>query len=474
MNIRKELFMSKYFKFLFLLLVFVLNSKVSADFPRKPISTFESSYSQFWLLYQKEKRDDETEIILRPFFSNYSEGKSNYNFRTVLFPLYYKESTSHWSSSTLFFIFIKNTFNHPDSGYESDYIAPFFFWGFGNNEKDKYAGFFPFYGKMKSKLSFNEIKYVLFPIYSSWKYQDYKAFSVLWPLTLFGKSSKRDDFRILPFYSKKYFDNKYLRYSILWPFFQWGFTNLDKKEPISYFMFFPFYAQKKSQYGNMTSRAFIWLPFLGSFIGYGKDERTDTVNFNLFFFLFQYGKNSKDYKKIIFFPFYGKSTYASKTFTFITPFYSKMTTDKYSLKSVSYYLFPFFQYSHKQYLQSGKTDTYYKIWPFFRMHKDREGNLEWNFLSLFPTRSQTIERVWSPFWSLIEYHKFANGEKRLHLFFRLYTQRWTQDELYISIPLLFELAWSKYYKKIQIFYGLFGYERVRDIGRVQLFWFIKI
>ena len=462
----------KYFFFLFL---FAFSQNVYANFPKKPINSYSSNYSQFWFLYQKEMRDDEFEVILRPFFSLYKEQKSNYNFKTFFYPLFYQESTTNWSTSTLFFFFTKTTFNHIDSGYEADYVTPFFFWGRGSNQKDKYAGFFPFYGTMQSKFSWRKIRYVLFPIYSNWQSQDYSAFSILWPLTLFGSSKKRKDFRILPFFSRKSFEGKYLRYSLLWPFFQWGFTNLDKKEPNSYFLFFPFYMSKISQYGNMKAKGFLWLPLLGSFVGYGKDERTDAVHFNLFFFLFQYGySNDKDYRKLIVWPFYGYSNYASKKFTFITPFYASLKTNKYSLQSMSHYFIPFFYYSHKNYLHLGRTDKYYKFWPFFRWHKDKNGNLEWNFLSLFPVRAEILERNWSPFWSIIEYHKLVNGERRLHLFFRFYTQRWTQDSLYISIPLLFELAWTKDYKKIQFFYGLLGYQKIKDVGKVQLLWFLKV
>ncbi|EMO78424.1 hypothetical protein LEP1GSC127_0863 [Leptospira kirschneri str. 200801925] len=87
-------------------------------------------------------------------------------------------------------------------------------------------------------------------------------------------------------YSKKVHRGKYERYSILWPFFQWGSTFQDKKEPVHYKLFFPFFGFKDSETGNMKSRGFLILPLLGSLFGYGYDKRTGEKDYNALFFCF--------------------------------------------------------------------------------------------------------------------------------------------------------------------------------------------
>lgn len=77
----------------------------------------------------------------------------------------------------------------------------------------------------------------------------------------------------------------------------------------------------------------------------------------------------------IYFSFYGYSRFASKEFTFITPLFVHMRSDTYGVKSNSYYLIPFFYYKEMHYIKEERADTYYKVWPIFKWHRDAEGNL---------------------------------------------------------------------------------------------------
>ena len=400
----------------------------------------------------------------------------NYKYSTFLFPVFAKQKTDYWSYWSLLHIFSGTSIKHSDTGEDKDImISPLFIWGKGETKKDSYYGFFPFFGKVKSKIGWSEIKFFLFPLYASWQHKDFKAYSILWPIFLYGKSPSRLEHRFLPFYSIKIHKGKYKRYSVLWPFFQWGTDFMDKKEPVSYFMFFPFYAHKRSKYGNMRSYAFLWLPLLGSFIGYGYDKRTGETNFNALFFIYQYGY-SKDgsYKKHIFFPFIGYYRRNGKEAFFVTPFYFRLKSNTYHIKSDYKFITPFFWKIKKHYIKEDKTDIYYKLWPFFRYHKNTQGDMEWNILSLFPVRSETAEKVWEPMWSLIEYKKLANGEKRLSLFMRLYNQRWSADEFHVHIPFLWDYSRAPGYVRWKFLMGLIGYERIGDKRKIQLLWFIKI
>lgn len=456
----------------FLFITFSIDAKL----PTYPHGEYPADYWQFWVFYEKEWRKGQNERILRPFYSTYHDDLRAHTYKTSLYPIYYSERTSHWDRWTFLFIFSHDSTLHDDTGDDSDLVlSPLFQWGRGETDKDRYVAFFPFYGKMKSKLSWGEVNFFLFPLYVDWSHKEFKARSFLWPFFVWGSSDIRSEYRFFPFYSKKAHIAKFEHYTVLWPFIQWGRDFMDKKEPTSYSFFFPFYNFKSSHYGNMKSRSFLWLPFLGGLAGYGYDRKTSEVNYNFLFFLFQYGySNTKDYRKHIFFPFYGYSRFASKEFTFITPLYVHMRTDTYGVKSDSYYLVPFFYYMEKYFVKEERTDTYYKVWPIFKWHKDSEGNLFWNTLSLFPLRSTTLERIWDPFVSIVEYKKFINGEKRLSLMMRLYTQRWSEDEFHLYVPFLIDLSLEKERTSWKILYGFLGYERVEEKRNLQFLWFISI
>ncbi|MBM9578768.1 hypothetical protein JWG45_16605 [Leptospira sp. 201903070] len=465
----------KKFRIFCILILLFSSENIFSEYPSKPIGEFKSEYDQFWFLYQKEIRAGESEIIFRPFYSSYKEEKSAYRFQTFLYPIYYSEETKYWKVWTFLFFITGTSQLHEDTGEDSDVLTPLLFWGSGDTEREKYFGFFPLLGRMRNKIAYSEISFALFPLYSNWKHKDYEATAVLWPLFLYGSSETREEFRIFPLYSKKIHRGKYERYSFLWPIFQWGTTFQDKREPVHYTIFFPFFGIKNSEAGNMKSRGFLILPLLGSFIGYGYDDRTGEKDFNALFFFIQYGSNQdEDYKKLILFPFYGNYRFASKETTFVSPFYFRLKSDTYHIQSEDTFLIPFFFNSRRHYVQWDRDERYLKVWPFFKYQKDREGNVIWNLLSLFPIKSEVVDRIWDPLWSVVEYQKLSNGEKRFSVLMRAYSQRWTETEFHASIPFVLELSLTPEKTSWKFLYGLIGYERIESNRNLQLLWFIKI
>lgn len=459
----------------FLFFYFLFSGELFSGSPQYPYGHSPSQYSQFWFLYQSEKREGQKEVIFRPFYSRYTEHISGHKFTTSVYPFYYRQEYPHWYKWTFLFIFDGNNIDHPDTGKDEDMtFGPFLRYGGGDTHKDNYFGFFPFYGKFKSLLSWSEINFLLFPLYVDWSHKDYKARSVLWPFFIYGKNHVRKEYRIFPFYSHKSHVGKYYRYSILWPFFQWGKSFLDKKEPVEYGLYYPFYSYKKSLYENMVEKSFLYI-IIFPLYSYGYDKRTSSYDYRVLSFIFQYGySNDKDYKKFILFPFYGHSRYASKESTFITPFYFQMNSNTYLVKSNYTYLIPFYYRFTRDYIKEERKESYLKLWPFYRYYKDAEGNLSWNTLSLFPVKSIILERIWDPIWSIVEYSSFINGEKRFSLLTRLYTQRWTEEENHIYIPLIVDYSSEKNKLEWKVLYGLIGYSKKENKSSYTLFWLLNI
>ncbi|MCB1179179.1 MAG: hypothetical protein KDK36_16465, partial [Leptospiraceae bacterium] len=461
---------------IFIIYFLAFINHLEAKLPKYPIGIYPAKYSQFWFLYESESRNGEDEFIIRPFYSSYQNKLFATKYKTSIYPIYYSQSTNHWSRWSFLFIFGNDSTEHPDTGEDSDLsLGGIVQWGSGETEKDKYGGIFPIYGTMKSKLSWNEINYFLFPIYVDWNHKEFKARSFLWPLFVYGKSDIRKEYRAFPIFSHKSHVGKFSHNSFLWPFFQWGKDSLDKKEPTSYSFFWLLFSKKSSYYGNMNSTGII--PVIGSMslISYGYDKRTSQKDFALLFFLFQYGYSTdRDYSKLIAFPFYGYSRYAGKQFKFITPFFYRMKTDTFHLKANHFFLLPIFQYSIEYFPKEEREDRYIKIWPFYKHHVDVEGNLSWNALSLFPIRSRVFERVWDPIWSIVEYKRLTNGEKRFSLLMRLYTQRWTENNFYFYVPLLLDYSNENGIRSWDVLYGFLGYESSKEKSYFKFLWFFKI
>ncbi|WP_108973848.1 hypothetical protein [Leptospira ryugenii] len=463
--------------FLFLGLTLSLEAKLPKTFSED----LPSDYFQFWFLYESEKRGAQNGFWIRPLYGSWQDPSTAYRFKTILSPIFFKEETNHWYSWSSLFFFTGTGFKHEEGDDEEDiFLSPIFFWGKGDTPKEEYISIYPFYGTMRNKISYQKIRFfgyplLLFPLYSEWSYKTYEAKSILWPLTLSGKSETRDEFRIFPFYSHKEHLGKYKRYSILWPFFQWGEDRMDKREPTQYKVFFPFYLSKDTESGSMKSRAFLWFPILNSLFSYGFDKKTKQKNLSFLFFFFQFtSSEKKDTEKFVIFPLYGYSYFANKEAEFITPFYISLSQNTNHLKAKSYFVFPIFSHMKQEYPGTGRDDLYWKVWPIVRYHKDSEGNTSWNTVSLIPVRFESMEDMWEPIFSIIEYKKLVNGEKRLHLISRLYTQRWTESEFNLHIPLLAEYKKSEKGFKYDFLYGFLGIDTQKEKNTFKLIWLIEI
>ncbi len=438
-----------------------LPAGLAAEMPRTMTGELPRHYSQFLFLYESTSAPGQSEFVLRlplPFYSRYQNDERAYDFQTVLYPFFWSHGTNHWRKWTFLFFFTGDDTYHADTKKDSDLLlAPLFYWGRGDSEKERYFSIFPFFGTIKNKLSYSEINFVLFPLYVNWSHREYKAHGLLWPLVMWGGSSVRSDLRIFPFYSSKVHEGQYARRSILWPLIQWGREGLDRREPRGYYYFWPFYARKYSDAGNLSVHAvlpFFLLPIIAGpadvgtklvatlfsfmpFASWGRDDRTNARNVNAFWFLYQYERNDNPYvRKLMIFPFWGTYRFADKEADFYGPFYVKLRTHSLIFESetdVVAAIVPFYWKTERFYLQDWRRSYFLKMWPFFQYVKDSNGNVSFQSLVLWPARDDDFERLWGPLYGLIEYREFENGDRFFSLFFRLYSQYWNQSEFHLFV-----------------------------------------
>lgn len=455
-----------------LLIFFLLPAIARAREEQSVHGDLRRSYWQFLFLYEQTRAPGQSEFIIHPFYGRYRNMESAYTYHYILYPLFYSHGTNYWRKWKFLGLFIGDDFYHVDKGKDRDImLSPLLHWGRGDSEEERYFGFFPFYGKVKDKISYAEIQYVLFPLYARWQWSDYKATAILWPFIMWGKGQSRDELRIFPFYSRKIHTGKYRRYSVLWPFFQWGYEDLDKKEPRSYIFFWPFYGRKWSRDGNLNVHSFLPL-LIWPVVAYGSDKKSDSFDLKILWFLFQRSYSRRPYMdKLIVFPFYGRYTFGSfeeessdvlsysREGIFITPFFTRLATHSAVLEGVYTSLFPFYHESQRFFRRDRTTEVFYKVWPLYQYMRDSEGNSSFRSLVLWPGRADHFERVWGTFYSLIEYNRYANGDRYFSLLFRLYSQYWNEKEFHLFLLGLFEFHRTPEYWSFEILGGFLGYRR---------------
>ena len=460
------------------------------------------SFEWFWFLYDKEVKTGHYSFAVRPFYLR--SVNENQRFDAFLMPVaWWRYRTENKDQvKGLFGFYNSIEYHQPGGKPENDIgIFPFLFYGSGDSPNENYLLFWPIGGNMKGKIGYENLTAAVFPgillfyffppasllswktltwtilsfvpVYSSWSRSDYDAFGIFWPIFMRGKSELRDDIRIMPFYSHKKKKGWYERYSYLM-LINYS-TDYYENDVRRTFFFFPFFGRKWSESGRISSWTVLW-----PFFSWGYDKKNNSYQYNLPWPLVQIEDTQYPRtKKRIFFPFYGRYEYAKSETFFVTPLFFKLS-NKGELYDSIYYTNALIVWWHKRDYHTdqnpnGRYWRYFKVWPLFSIEYNEKGKYVFNTLSLMPFRDEEgYERLYGPLWSLVEYSRFPEGEKRFGLILRTYYQRWGIDFFQSKVPILFSYSSiMNRTTKFSILLSMFGYSH-KSNGRYFNFLWLPI
>lgn len=482
---------------LFVLFLFLNFSKVHAA---------KHDLDWFWFLYEQESSYEFDTFVFRPFYMSHFNKKNNKRYQASLPPFIYWKYTTKRKEERHWLLGFSSDVNylHSNKVYDYDFgFFPFIYYGSSVEKKDQYFMLWPLGGTLKGKLAHDRISPWVFPgvalfyyyppssiymgvaylfvsmipAYVSYDWKDYHAQAILWPLIQWGSSPKRKDFRILPFYAHNYKKDAYDNYSYLF-FINYQKTFLSKKKTQTTFFVVPLFARRWSSSHSTSASTLLW-----PFFSWGYNKREGNLEINFPWPLFQYRRSEKPFvRKKIFFPFYGYYEKQKRKTEFITPLYFTLKENLSNLKSEYYISFFIIWYFKRDYKRSpstyyGNSWRYFKIWPLFNYEYNDKGAFSFRTLSLLPFRDPDgYEKMYSPFWSLIEYSRTADGIKRFGLLLRTYYQYWGDDFLKIKVPLIFSYySYNNRVAEFKFILSMFGYEWNNKGKYISLFWIpIKI
>ena len=463
------------------LLLFCLPMALEARMPVQTEGESPRDYYQFLFLYDHTLTPGQSEYNFHPFYTTYESSEKAYDFNTFLYPIFYEHGTNYWRKWTFLYLFTGEDRYREKEKKDSDiFLAPLFYWGYGNTEREQYFSIFPFYGRIRNKLGWSEIGFVAFPLYVNWSHRRYQAHSILWPIIMWGgDGAVRSDFRFLPFYSRKLHRGSYDYKSVLWPIFQWGSTDLNKRDPRHHFMFFPFYARKWSDSGDLSSHSILY-PF--SLVAWGYDRKREASEFRALWFLYQDIEGKNPYiSKYVVFPFYASYRYGNpelpyqKSMDFYMLLAGQLTTNSNSIQSEYDFFIPFYYNHDRYYTRENQQAHSLKIWPLFHYYDDPSRGTGWQTISLWPFPDDTMDRVWGPLYSIAEWRTESNGDRYFGMLFRLYSQRWNEQENHVFFA-GFDYHNAPKRTEFLLLGGLLGYSHLPDdegIMRhyINLLWF---
>lgn len=460
------------------------------------------SYQWFWFFYEHEVTPRETFDVWRPFYLNRQYDHGRRSFSASLMPVVWWQYKSPVmvENHGLFNLFESTDYTKPDNTKDFDMgLFPLLLYGSsptGSNEN--YLHVWPIGGVIKGKLAQRSITTVLFPgvalffifppsgiiqtaawaalscipVYAEAEFKNYyRGHAIFWPIIAWGSGPGRTDFRILPFYAHAYKKNYYDNYSFLL-LFNYRKTIMKSHEEKT-FLVVPFYGRRWNTNGRASSVTVLWPLFSW---GYDKSRGDRELSFPWPLVQIQDCASPEIYKRI-FFPFYGKYRFAKQETFFVTPLYFRLSHDAanfYSVSHVNAFIVWWFKRDYKKTPSPvyGKHWRYFKIWPLFHYEYTDTGYVSFNTLSLFPFRDEGgYEKLYQPLWSIVEYHKFTDGERRAGVLMRTYFQRWGNGFFAAKVPLLFsvETVDSKI-TRLNLLLSMFGYRHDKDGEFIKIFW----
>lgn len=425
------------------------------------------AYSRFNLTLSDGWR---TEIAGPFFFDNEEDSQSQW----TLFPFYSHTRTSDvdWDEWEFFYpVFDYRRFG-PESqlqlmemitfSHSSDQagdrtrhftLFPFYFQARSSDPRLNYTAVVPFYGHLVNRFFRDDIRFVMFPLYSETRKKDMITDNYLYPFFDRARGQYYSGWQAWPLYGHKQkaaylttnvmsdvttnggFDRRF----VIWPFYASERSGIGTTNPTDIKTLIPFYSRTRSP--SRDSISYGW-PFGYNIVNNREDGYTER---DLFWPLYIKAHGSKTVTR--YFPFYSDARNADLESKFIMwPVYKfNRLADKNVARQRMRILWFLYSDTIETALPSGHYKRRVDFWPFYTYHRQLNGSDRLQVMALleplFPN-NRTIVREYSQGWSFWRAERNPqNGAASQSLLWNLYRHETSPGA-----------------KKTSLFFGLFQYQ----------------
>jgi hypothetical protein len=158
----------------------------------------------------------------------------------LVYPLARRREQPDGTLGWLFFL--ARTRHEPATG-AGDAVLGLVYRGRGA-DGSRFGGLFPFYGTFRQRFGFEQIRFVLWPLFARGHRGGYTETQLLWPFFAYGRGDGRTKFRFWPFYGVKRREGISVHRYFLWPFVHHNRTHLDTATPARALYIVPLYGRR--------------------------------------------------------------------------------------------------------------------------------------------------------------------------------------------------------------------------------------
>jgi len=337
----------------------------------------------------------------------------------------------------------------------------------GTKQQEDYLAVFPFGGRLVGWLSADEIKFVLWPLYTWARKEEQESVVILWPFYSRTHSPVVDAWRLWPLAGHSTKDGEYEKLFLLWPFFNYQRLGLSDEEPGHAVMVFPFYAQKKKK--DYQAKSVLWPLY-----GFSHNERIQQKQWNAPWPIVTIVESPKKHTRW-FWPLAGwqKTDKRSSAFYLWPVFTAKQYDTKIQAESRRN-VFPFYSGRRSFFKDKDVRRHRVKFWPLFYYDRVRPGACRFYMISpLWFEQDKNVLANYAPFWHIWDYERDKDGNVRSGLIARLFTYRRRGREKHMDLVHMFAYSRSDQSKKISFLKGFLEYERTEEHKMWRFLYFLK-
>ena len=406
--------------------------------------------------YRKAEQEGGWEFRIRPLYRYVEEPPAEEStYHEFLWPLGRVHHSRGETLSRLFPLFRYKSRLNEKGQRETDWYATLLVWG-GSSEDgtEDYLAVLPFYADIPDFLTYDRFQTHLFPLHVRLTKGDSTSNQFLWPLIGFGGNESGSKYwhRVLPFYGVNVDEEKYERYTALWPLFHWGTENLDTDDPVSRFFFFPFIGWQNSV--KVDGWTFLW-PFFQKISIAGRSFKLDLL---WPIFRYFYDTQAEDIEQWWVWPFVGHTvTEDQDTWSWLWPLIWWSHYEDPDATQDQHWVLPFYWRVHQDF-PDGTEDHLTKLWPLFHTERYPDGGGHYQVLSPWLWRrsyAAGAHELYGWLWTLAE-GRYTADSSNFDLAAHIFTTAKRDDRRQTSVPFLF------------------NYESDRDGSTLRLFQFLPI
>ena len=388
-----------------------------------------------WPFIEGKNNPKWKESYFRPFWNRRIEKGKEFDDQEILWPFGRATQRGTTKHSRFFPLYFRTDEVDENGDLEMDEVfLPFLF---KRRKKGKdYTAIFPFYGHMTDRFGRDDIKFVMWPIYTWQRKGDVTATNVLWPIFSISDYPEGGGLKVWPLFGISEKKDTFKKNFLLWPMYNYQWAKLKKGGTYECAVMPLVAARERSPAGK--SDAVMW-PFFQHIENFKEDYVEDWFPWPLV------GRvRGKDYKKDTFLPFFSctrKKGHKDDVIVFPLGWFTEF--DRPDSHYQSGRVMPFWFATEEKWHKDDTEETYCQVWPFFHTSKKRYGVEKTEVLSpVWLKENGGWDRNWAPFFWLYQCGKDENGVEYRHVLHRVYRRENGKDYKLLELRPLFRI-WEK-------------------------------